>query len=135
MAIAARIGRLPPAVGRVDGTEALRPLFVRHGGGAWRTADTRALARALAKLLGLDPADFGAKSFRIGGATDWRAVFGPRAAEALIRQRGRWCSDVAAVYTRALADEHLRGSAAVGDAGGAELEALCRGWAQPATFR
>ena len=37
--------------------------------------------------------------------------------------------------TRALADEHLRGSAAVGDAGGAELEALCRGWAQPATFR
>ena len=136
LAIAARIGRLPPALGRVGGAEAMWPLFTRaRGGGAWRTADTRALARDLAARLGLDPNDFGAKSFRVGGATDWRAVFGPRSAEALIRQRGRWCSDVAAIYQRALANEHLGGSAAVGGAGGAELEALCRGWAQPATFR
>ena len=62
-------------------------------------------------------------------------MFGAAAAEALVRQRGRWASDVATVYQRALADEHLGGSAAVGDADGAELEALCRGWAQPATFR
>ena len=38
-------------------------------------------------------------------------------------------------YTRALASEHLQGSAAVGDARGAELEALCKGWVQPASFR
>ena len=55
--------------------------------------------------------------------------------QAIIRQRGRWCSDVASVYQRALAEEHLRGSAAVGEANGAELEALCSGWSQPATFR
>ena len=135
IAVAARLGRMPPAVGRIGGEDGLKPLFVRARGGAWRTADTRDLARELAELLGLDPADFGAKSFRIGGATDWRAVFGARAAEALIRQRGRWCSDVAAVYQRALAEEHMSGSVAVGDADGAELETLCRGWSQPATFR
>ena len=135
LAIAARIGRLPPTLGRVGGPEAMWPLFTRARGGAWRTADTRALARDFAQRLGLDPNEFGAKSFRVGGATDWRAVFGPRAAEAIIRQRGRWCSDVAAIYQRALADEHLSGSAAVGGADGAELEALCRGWAQPASFR
>ena len=141
LAIIARIGRMPPATGRVEGADALRPLFTRARSTrageeeAWRTSDTRALARDFAERLGLDPTDFGAKSFRIGGATDWRKVFGAAAAEALVRQRGRWASDVATVYQRALADEHLGGSAAVGDADGAELEALCRGWAQPATFR
>ena len=135
IAIEARLGRTPPALGRIDGADGLKALFVRPRGGAWRTQDTRDLARGMAERLGLDPADFGAKSFRIGGATDWRAVFGARAAETIIRQRGRWCSDVAAVYQRALAEEHLRGSAAVGEADGAELEALCSGWSQPATFR
>ena len=74
------------------------------------------------------------KSFRIGGATDWRDVFGADA-ERIITQRGRWHSDVAFLYQRALVGAHLRGSAAVGDAQGADLESLCRGWVQPATFR
>ena len=38
-------------------------------------------------------------------------------------------------YQRALAEVHLRGSATVGSADRAALESLCRGWAQPATFR
>ena len=46
-----------------------------------------------------------------------------------------WWSDIHALYQRALADEHLQGSAALADARGAELEALCKGWAQPANFR
>ena len=78
---------------------------------------------------------YGGKSFRIGGATDWRAVLGESKAERIIRQRGRWDSDIHKIYERALAHEHLSGSAAVGGASGAELEALCAGWAQPATFR
>ena len=53
----------------------------------------------------------------------------------LIKQRGRWCSDIQAIYERALASEHLSGSAAVGDTGGADLESLCPGWTQPASFR
>ena len=85
--------------------------------------------------MGLDPADFGGKSFRIGGATDWRAVAGFADATRVIKQRGRWASDIQAIYERALASEHLSGSAAVGGACGEDLESLCPGWAQPATFR
>ena len=101
-----------------------------HGGHA-----TARAAHIAGTLDGLDESLFGAKSFRIGGATDYRAVYGPEAAERMIRQRGRWWSDIHALYQRALAAEHLQGSAAVGDARGAELEALCKGWAQPANFR
>ena len=136
LAMAARLGRMPPARGRVEGPEAALPLFVGLRGKPWNTADTRRLARRIAGSLdGLDESLFGAKSFRIGGATDYRAVYGPGAAERMIRQRGRWWSDIHALYQRALATEHLQGSAAIGDARGAELEALCKGWAQPANFR
>ena len=135
LAIEARTGRMPPTLGRVHGQAAAQPLFVRPRGGVWRTHETRELAQDLARLLGMDAAEFGAKSFRIGGATDWRAVFGPAGAETIIRERGRWESDVARIYQRALAQDHLSGSAAVGGTEGRELEALCRGWAQPASFR
>ena len=136
LAMAARLGRMPPARGRVEGPEADLPLFVGPRGKPWGTADTRRLARRIASTLPeMDEALFGAKSFRIGGATDYRAVYGPEAAERMIKQRGRWWSDIHALYQRALAAEHLQGSAAIGDARGAELEALCKGWAQPANFR
>ena len=135
LAIAGRIGRLPPTRGRVEGADALLPLFVGPKGEPWSTADTRRVAKKLAGKLGLEEQHFGAKSFRIGGATDYRAIYGPEAAERMVRQRGRWWSDIHALYQRALADEHLEGSAALADARGAELEALCEGWAQPANFR
>lgn len=135
LAMQARLGRMPPARGRVEGPEAELPLFVGHNAKPWRTTDTRQLARDFAAMLGLQSEDFGAKSFRIGGATDYRAVFGAAKAERLIKQRGRWWSDIHQLYERALAEEHLHASAAVGSARGAELEALCEGWAQPAEFR
>jgi len=84
--------------------------------------------------LGIPAVELGARSFRIGGATDWREVFGADA-ERVITQRGRWHSDIGAIYQRALAEAHLRGSAAVGDTVGADLESLCRGWVQPSSFR
>ena len=119
-AIRTRTGRIPPSRGRVEGPDALLPLFVNSRGGAWTTADTRRLARKYAAKLGLEANLFGAKSFRIGGATDYRAVYGPEAAERMVRQRGRWWSDIHELYQRALAAEHLSGSAAIGDARGAE---------------
>eukprot|EP00965_Chrysotila_dentata_P086105 2840930-Pleurochrysis_carterae.AAC.1 len=51
---------------------------------------------------------------------------------ALIKQRGRWQSDVASVYQRAIVDKQLRASAKMGEASGVELEAIAAGWAQPA---
>ena len=130
----AQVGREPPTAGRATGPLALRPFFLGPRGDPWTTDDTRRLAMRMAAALGLDPAEFGGKSFRIGGATDWRDVFGADA-ERIITQRGRWHSDIAHLYQRALAGAHLRGSAAVGDAASADLESLCRGWVQPANFR
>ena len=129
-------GSTPPRVGRVTGPLASRPFFLsaRRHQPVWNTNDTRALAQKMAIALGEDPSEFGGKSFRIGGATDWREVFGADA-ERIITQRGRWHSDIATLYQRALVEAHLRGSAAVGDTHGADLESLCKGWAQPATFR
>jgi hypothetical protein len=127
------LGSPPPTEGRVQGPAAQIPFFRclwKHGGPVWDTEDTRDLARRMAISLGLDPNEFGGKSFRIGGATDWRQKLGADS-ERLIRQRGRWLSDIALCYQRALARQHLDASAAVADAEGADLEALCPGWAQP----
>ena len=131
LAVRQRIGRMP-GKGRITGPEASLPLFTGPSGRPWRTEDTRRLARRIAAHLGMDEAQYGGKSFRIGGATDLRSVYGPDAAMAMIKQRGRWASDIHTVYQRALASEHLGASAAIGDASGEELEALCTGWAQPA---
>ena len=69
------------------------------------------------------------------GHSERRDIFGEDYAPQLIRERGRWASDVALIYQRALARGHLSGSARVGDAVGLDLESLCAGWVQPATFR
>eukprot|EP00965_Chrysotila_dentata_P011410 372780-Pleurochrysis_carterae.AAC.1 len=44
---------------------------------------------------------------------------------AMIRQRGRWGSDVAQVYQTAIVDGQLRVSAEIGDAEGEDLESIC----------
>tara|TARA_B110000046_G_scaffold163943_1_gene179198 strand:- start:232 stop:1377 length:1146 start_codon:yes stop_codon:yes gene_type:complete len=114
------------------------PLFARADGVAIDTADVRAFAEELAaevRLAGVEIGRVGAKSLRVGGATDMRDIFGDEYAPQLIRERGRWASDVALIYQRALAHAHLSGSARVGDASGLDLESLCAGWVQPATFR
>lgn len=123
-----------PSVGRVTGPLADVPFFRcswKRGSPVWNTDDTRALAMAMATALGLDPSEFGGKSFRIGGATDWRAKLGADS-ERLIKQRGRWKSDIALAYQRSLAQQHLEASVAVGDVSSADMEALCPGWVQPA---
>ena len=74
----------------------------------------------------------GGKSFRVGGATDLRAALGAAEGMAVIKQRGRWNSDVAEIYQRALLLDQLDGSAAMGGTCGADLEGLLDGWSQPA---
>eukprot|EP00965_Chrysotila_dentata_P092618 3056240-Pleurochrysis_carterae.AAC.1 len=88
----------------------------------------------MAMKAGLDPDDFGGKGWRIGGATDLRDVLGDGGAAA-IQQRGRWASDVAQIYQRAVVDGQLRTSAEMAESRGMDMEALCAGWVQPASFR
>jgi hypothetical protein len=133
----ARLGEAPPTLGRISARHpaAKQAIFVSTSGKPWDTDDTRDLARRFAIDLDIPSCDVGAKAFRIGGATDLQMLLGNAAGEKVIRQRGRWSSDVAQVYQRALAGAHLDASAGIGDVRGRELEALVQGWAQPAGFR
>ena len=110
------------------------PFFTAEDGSAWSTADSAALAKAVAEALDLPAADFGGKSFRIGGATDLWEALGEEPSKLILKMRGRWASDVAMIYQRALVSTLLDASAALGGAGAApnrELEVLAEGWTQP----
>ena len=112
------------------------PLFTAVGGGsmcAWTTDDSRWLARKYGLMAGIDNADIGGKAFRIGGATDMRDAMGDASVH-LIKQRGRWASDVAQVYQRALVRSHLDASVRMSSdrAASRDMEELVKGWAQPA---
>ena len=110
------------------------PFFTDASGTVMDTTYVRNLARRLARLGGMpeaDVADVGGKAFRIGGATDLRYECGEQGAP-LVKQRGRWDSDVAAVYMRPLLGMQLSAAAAVGSVRGAGLEELCAGFAQRA---
>ena len=85
----------------------------RCGGGAYAERRGRVYAR------------------HIGGATDWRAERGEAGAQ-LVKQRGRWASDVASIYQRPLLADELAASATVGDARGSDLEQICLSFAQRA---
>ena len=88
-------------------------------------------------MLGIPAAEIGGKCWRIGGATELRAMLGD-GSQQLIKERGRWASDVAQVYQRASLEMQLEMSAAMmGAAGRRDMEDVhgvgssrppCRGW-------
>jgi hypothetical protein len=127
------IGTLPPVNGRIarEHVHAREPLFAHPDGSAFCTSDVREIMQDVAKAAGEPAAEFGATSGRSGGATDLRDAVGAEAIP-LIKQRGRWGSDIAEIYQRALARQQLRGSASMGDATGADIESLIKGWRQRA---
>jgi hypothetical protein len=108
------------------------PVFTRADGvTAVDTADVRAIAQRMARACGESAADFGGKSFRVGGATDLRCVKGAAGKE-IIKGRGRWNSDIADIYQRTLLSDQIEGAASMADARAADLESLLHGWWQPA---
>ena len=110
------------------------PLFTTDAGEAFDTNDVRRLGSEMARLAGLGSVTIGAKLWRIGGATDLRDVLGMAGKDA-IKERGRWASDIAHIYARALAGQQMDAAARMAEAEDVELEALCTGWVQPASFR
>ena len=128
-----RQGRLQGGRLEASHSMAASPLFRGMEGLPWNTADTRRLARDIAAVCGEDPEEFGASSLRAGGATDIREILGDSSQE-IIKQRGRWASDVAEIYQRALLRVQLDASGAMASAHGVDMEALCAGWSQPTSF-
>ena len=105
------------------------PFFTTSSGDIYTTSDARALGRSIAEHAGLPTADVGAKCFRVGGSTDARGRLG-EAGKHLVKQRGRWSSDVAEIYQRPLLFDHLEASRMVGSTiANVDLEAVCEGWA------
>lgn len=104
--------------------------FSHPNGEPLTTSDVCALGKAIARYAGIDPKHVGAKCFRIGGATDWRAAEGPGATGRVLKMRGRWATDCGEIYSRPLVAEQLHFSVRAGEASGNDLEALCADFAQ-----
>ena len=90
--------------------------------------------RTIAHLNDIDPTRVGAKSFRIGGAfllREWCERNGVDA-ERLLKERGRWHTDIGFIYARMSDRTHLAASAGVAVANGGTSTEANTGWAQPA---
>ena len=112
------------------GEWATTPLFRDDLGEAVRSQVVRVDCRAAAVAAGFSPEEFGASSLRIGGAEDIYDRYGERA-DAVIRERGRWWTDIHTIYQRASLSRHLAVSAEMGESCGLSLEAFADGWAMP----
>ena len=82
----------------------LTPMFRQENGAALTTRRVREWTAALMASVDLDPAQFGAHSYRIGGAT---ALFAAGADPTIIRTMGRWSSDCYRLYVRACFQQTL----------------------------
>ena len=90
----------------------------------------RQTAREYARVLGMPPEQFGAHSFRIGGATDLVAT--GQLSELLLQAKGRWQSDIGRIYARMTRRAHLAASELMHSARGRDLEELLPAFTQAA---
>ena len=80
----------------------------------------------MAKAAGIPADKVGAKCFRMGGASDMYDLYGA-SAERYVRERGRWCSDIAQIYQRVSAAIHGQISRGITDSSGVDLQSLFSG--------
>ena len=83
----------------------------------------------MGRLLGIPPEALGAKTFRIAGATDMYDAHGEHA-QRLLKERGRWHTDIGYIYARISESGHLHAARAMANAAGADFEHSA-GWVQP----
>ena len=74
------------------------------------------LARDMVAELKLPLGEFGAKFARIGGATGLREKLGDSRATEVIKERGRWGSDIYKIYQGSLLRVQLQASRGMGEA-------------------
>ena len=119
-------GRPPVGCARANA-----PLFTGSDGKVLDTKAINGIAKRMASLAGIPAEAVSARLWRVGGATDLRATLGMAGAD-MIKERGRWGSDVAFIYARALASQQMDAAAGMAAATGREVEAMVPGWVQPA---
>lgn len=91
----------------------------------------RAAVREMAKAIGYtDTKVFGAHSPRIGGATDLAST--GKASALLLRAKGRWASDIGAIYARLTRRSLLAASDLMQKSKGRDLEDIFPDFVQPA---
>ena len=111
------------------------PFFTLKGGEIYRSNDVLELVRRWAVMIDLPPLEFWSRAFRVAGATDLRDKVGEAVSKKLIKDRGRWDSEIGEIYSRPLLQPQLEASIAVGTASGVGFEDHLSGtgFAQPAT--
>ena len=103
--------------------------FASVNGKIYNTAKVRDIARNIATLLGQPAHQYGGKSFRIGGASDILEAY-QGDSEKILRQRGRWQTDIGKIYARGSVTANFATSRGMTFAPGADLERQT-GWRQP----
>ena len=89
------------------------------------------MVKRVAEAAGEDPADFAAHSARIGGATDYRDLKGPKEGKRLLGVFGRWADyDIAYLYARQSVEEALQAADAVIGVDTVDLEAMFSSFTQ-----
>lgn len=122
-------GRPPAECARANA-----PLFADASGRALDVKTVKAIGKKMATAAGVDPGTVAGRLWRVGGATDLRDTLG-MAGAAMIKERGRWASDVAFVYARALIGQQMSAAAGMVEASRKEVERVVKGWVQPAKLR
>jgi hypothetical protein len=128
----ARLEQLDPVP---DGERATTPLFRMRAKGGGRSHMTvthlRATVRKYARALGYAAdREWGAHSGRVGGATDLAST--GEASELCLRAKGRWGSDIGAIYARLTTRALLAASRLMQKARGRCLEEVIPEFVQPA---
>ena len=107
--------------------------FTLSNGRIIDTGNVRDRARVIASLSGIDPAEVGAKSFRIGGAFKFREWCDRQGLDAsrLLKERGRWWSDIGYIYARMSDRVHLAGSRGMTEGEASTAAETYTAWTQP----
>ena len=115
-----------------DAPDMDEPFFTQPGNMIYNTSYAAKVFKSIARAAGLNDEEVGGKAGRIGGSIDWRQQLGEDGASRVMKQRGRWHSDVSEVYQRPLLTSHLAPSMMIGSNHGASIEDLCADFAQSA---
>lgn len=109
-------------VRRLDGSKSIAHINV---------AGMRSIVRSYAKILGhTDLSQWGSHSCRIGGATDLAST--GESTELLLKAKGRWASDIGAIYARLTRRQLLAASRLMQRGWGRDMEELIPSFTQPA---